>query len=49
MEEEELKEIMNQQEKYKNLFENNNKRVRQLEEDEKNRLEEHKRQKIIKN
>ena len=49
LEEEELKEIMNQQEKYKNLFENNNKRVRQLEEDEKNRLEEHKRQKIIKN
>ena len=49
LEEEELKEIMNQQEKYRNLFENNNKRVRQLEEDEKNRLEEHKRLKIIKN
>ena len=42
LEEEELKEIIKQQEKYKNLFESNNKKARQMEEDEKNRFEEHK-------
>ena len=49
LEEEELKEIIKQQEKYKNLFESNNNRVRKLEEDEKNRLEEHKKLKALKN
>ena len=48
LEEEELKEIIKQQEKYKNLFECNNNRIKQLEEDEKNRLEEHKRLKALK-
>ena len=48
LEEEELKEIIKQQEKYKNLFDNNSNRIRQLEEDEKNRLEEHKRLKALK-
>ena len=49
LEEEELKEIIKQQEKYKNLFESHKNRVNQLEEEEKNRFEEHKRQKIINN
>ena len=49
LEEEELKEIIKQQEKYKNLFENNNRKVRQMEEDEKNRFEEYKKRKEIKN
>ena len=49
LEEEELKEIIKQQEKYKNLFESNNKKVRQMEEDEKNRFEEYKKRKEAKN
>ena len=49
LEEEELKEIIKQQEKYKNLFESNNKKARQMEEDEKNRFEEHKRRKEARN
>ena len=49
LEEEELKEIIKQQEKYRNLFEKNNNRVRQMEEEEKNKLEEHKRNKELKN
>ena len=43
-----MKEIIKQQEKYKNLFDNNSNRIRQLEEDEKNRLEEHNRLKALK-
>ena len=46
LEEEELKEIIKQQEKYRSLFDRNKNRVNQLEEEEKNRYEEHKRQKI---
>ena len=45
LEEEELKEIIKQQEKYRNVLEKNNKRVRQMEEEEKNKFEEHKRKK----
>ena len=49
LEEEELRHIMQQQEKYRKLNEYNNNRVRQIEEDEKNRFEEHKRKKELKN
>ena len=49
LEEEELKHIMEQQEKYRKLNEYNNNRVRQIEENEKNRFEEHKRKKELKN
>ena len=49
LEEEELRHIMEQQEKYRKLNEYNNNRVRQIEEDEKNRFEEHKRKKELKN
>ena len=49
LEEEELRHIMEQQEKYRKLNEYNNNRVRQIEENEKNRFEEHKRKKELKN
>ena len=49
LEEEELKEIIKQQEKYRNLFESNSQKVRQMEEEEKNRFEEYKKRKEIKN
>ena len=49
LEEEEIRHIMEQQEKYRKLNEYNNNRVRQIEEDEKNRFEEHKRKKELKN
>ena len=48
LEEEELKEIIKQQEKYKNYFEKDSDRIKQLEEDERIRLEEHKKQKALK-
>ena len=48
LEEEELKHIMEQQEKYRQLNEDNNNRVSQLEENEKNNFEEHKRKKQLK-
>ena len=48
LEEEELKQILEQQEKYRQLNENNSNRVRQIEENEKNRFEEHKRKKGLK-
>ena len=48
LEEEEIRHIMEQQEKYRKLNEYNNNRVRQIEEDEKNRFEEHKRKKGLK-
>ena len=48
LEEEELRHIMEQQEKYKKLNEYNNNRVRQIEENEKNRYQEHKRKKELK-
>ena len=48
LEEEELKHIMEQQEKYRKLNEDNNNRVKQIEEEEKNKFEEHKRKKQLK-
>ena len=48
LEEEELKEIMEQQEKYRKLNEENYNRVKQIEENEKNRFEEHNRKKGLK-
>ena len=48
LEEEELKEIIKEQEKYKTLFEQNNNRIKQREEDEINRFEEHKKNKRAK-
>ena len=48
LEEEELRHIMEQQEKYKKLNEYNKNRVRQIEENEKNRYQEHKRKKELK-
>ena len=48
LEEEELRHIMEQQEKYRKLNEDNYNRVKQIEENEKNRFEEHKRKKKLK-
>ena len=48
LEEEELKHIMEQQEKYRKLNEDNSNRVKQIEEEEKNKFEEHKRKKQLK-
>ena len=48
LEEEELKTIIEQQEKYKNLNEENSNRVKQLEENERERFEEHNRKKDLK-
>ena len=48
LEEEELKHIMEQQEKYRKLNEDNCNRVKQIEEEEKNKFEEHKRKKQLK-
>ena len=48
LEEEELRHIMEQQEKYRKLNEDNYNRVKQIEENEKNRFEEHKRKKELK-
>ena len=48
LEEEELKTIIEQQEKYKNLNEENRNRVKQLEDDERERFEEHNRKKDLK-
>ena len=47
LEEEELKEIIKEQEKYKTLFEQNNNRIKQREEDEINRFEEHKKKSAV--
>jgi protein subunit release factor B len=48
LEEEELKTIIEQQEKYKNLNQENSNRVKKLEEDERERFEEHNRKKDLK-
>ena len=48
LEEEELKTIIEQQEKYKNLNEENSNRVKKLEENERERFEEHNRKKDLK-
>ncbi len=48
LEEEELKTIIEQQEKYKNLNEENRNRVKKLEDDERERFEEHNRKKDLK-
>ena len=48
LEEEELKCIIEQQEKYKRFNEENDKRVKKIEENESNRFEEHKRKKELK-
>ena len=48
LEEEELKTIIEQQEKYKNLNEENRNRVKKLEENERERFEEHNRKKDLK-
>jgi hypothetical protein len=48
LEEEELKHIKAQQEKYRQLYEVNNKRIKNIEEQEKERFEEHNRKKALK-